>query len=183
MRLWTNLHNKSLEDNECEWKPYESHSQNINQIFTFMTNSSDQPGHDLLLPTGLLITSWSMVGVDQEYIVEWFCPILCRTALPKISGKPILQNLHPEFCCKASNPKGMVDDTTTIFELQGLLCYYYYRSKYHLLTLPTMTCLQNPNSPPCFLNDYHHETCNMNHMCVCVCVWNCREISKTTIWR
>jgi len=55
-----------------------------------------------------------MVGVDQEYTVEWFCPIFCRTALPKISGKPILQNLHPEFCCKASNPKGMVDDTTKI---------------------------------------------------------------------
>jgi hypothetical protein len=90
-----------------------------------------------------------MVGVDQEYIVEWFCPIFCRMALPKFSGKPILQNLHPEFCCKASNPKGMVDDTTAIFELQGLLCYYY-RSKYHLLTLPTMTCFQNPTVPLAF---------------------------------
>jgi hypothetical protein len=102
-------------------------------------------------------------------------------ALPKISGKPILQNLHPEFCCKASNPKGMVDDTTTIFELQGLLCYYYYRSKYHLLTLPTMTCFQNPNNPPWFLNDYHQM--KLVTWIIYVFVWNCREISKTTIWR
>jgi hypothetical protein len=100
--------------------------------------------------------------------------------LPKISGKPILQNLHPEFCCKASNPKGMVDDTTTIFELQGLLCYYS-RSKYHLLTLPTMTCFQNPNSPPCFLNDYHQMKLLTWIICVCVCVELQRNLQNNNL--